>query len=355
MARPASAQPTRLGTLRLTAFLAAATVPALLSWTSRGPEEDLQRRHAELTGLLRAGVEGRRRSLPPREGPGVAPADFAANLSGERPRLGAEIVFSTAELELFTSKSRREGEFERALQPPVDVTATAAKESVEVAWAPPAGLAELRSSLGNQPLLRLGFRVYRWRDGDEPKLLTTFEGDRTAYEDRDLPLWRERFFYCVATVIEGTIGDLPTLIESKPSHVIPVETIERFTLEVVEGDAGRVHLSLHALVDGRTLDRRIDAAVGDAITPAVTDETPPELALRLQTGLTLESTRFVDSEVVETVQRPEFLPDGRRKLDPGSGLPTFRSESVARPLRTLEVTCRDRAGSTRTFTSAPLN
>jgi len=355
MARPASAQPAFLGALRLTAFLAAATVPALLSWTNRAPEEDLQRRHAELTELLRAGVEGRRRSLPPRETAGVPPADFTANLSGERPRLGSEIVFSRAELDLFTSKSHREGEFERALQPPADVTAKAGKESVEVAWAPPAGLAELRSSLGSQPLLRLGFRVYRWRDGDEPKLLTTFEGDRTAYEDRDLPLWRERFFYCVATVIEGTIGDLPTLIESKPSQVIPVETTENFTLEVVEGEADRVRLSLHALVDGRTIDRTIDAAVGDAIAPAVTDDTPAELARRLRTGLTLESKRFVDSEVVETVQRPEFLPDGRRKLDPSSGLPTFRSESVARPFRTLEVTCRDAAGATRTFTSAPLN
>ena len=126
-------------------------------------------------------------------------------------------------------------------------------------------------------------------------------------------------------------------------------------VEVVEGEANRVRLDLHALVDGNVLDRRIDAAVGEAIGPAVAADTPPELARRLQTGLTLESARVVESEKVETVQRPEFLPDGRRKLDPGSGLPTFRSESIARPLRTLEVTCRDRAGATRTFTSAPLN
>jgi len=63
----------------------------------------------------------------------------------------------------------------------------------------------------------LGFRVYRWREGEEPRLVSPLAANETSFTDRDLPLWRVRFFYCVATVIEGTIGDLLTLIESKRS------------------------------------------------------------------------------------------------------------------------------------------
>ena len=352
-------QPRHFGALLWTAFLAAATVPALFSWRSGAEARRHETRHAELSQLLRAGVEGRRKTLPD---PVVAePVTGALPDGGEaRPvrqlsEFNSALVFSASELELFAQKSTSEGEFERSLQPPEALTAKANRDGVEVEWAAPADFAEVRARLRSQPLLRLGFRVYRWRGDGEPKLLTTFEGNRSAYQDRDLPLWQERFSYCVATVIEGTIGDLPTLIESKRSSVITVETVENFSLEVVDAEADALRVSLHAYVDGSTIDRVIKVAVGDAIAPEPAADLPAPLASRLDTGLTLTTLRWIEGTTDDVRTRPEFLPDGRRKLDPVTGLPTFRTETLTVPTRTLEAECRDRSGGTRTFTSVAPN
>lgn len=344
-----------LGPLLLTAFLGAATVPALLSWIRHSTSREVGALAAELDEQLRGGAEDRRAVLP---SPVVGERDAAALVRlPERVglRFRSELVFSAAQIELFAEKSHREVEFERALKPPEALTATVTPEGVELAWGPPADLAAVRERLRSQPLLRLGFRVYRWREGDEPKLLTTFEGGKTAFQDRDLPLWQERFFYCVATVLEGTIGDLPTLIESKRSAVITADISERFTLRVLAGEADEVRCALEATLDGRLHQRVFAVAAGAPIVPPAADDLPAELAARLATGLTLTASRWVEGSRVEVRERPEFLPDGRRKLDPASGLPTFRSESATVPTRALEVTCRDRSGATRTFTSAASN
>jgi hypothetical protein len=268
-------------------------------------------------------------------------------------------VFSATQVELFKQKSAREGEFERVLKPPVALVATAKRDGIEVTWEAPPDLAEVAASLADQPLLRLGFRVYRWREGEQPRLLATLEGLGTTYEDRDLPLWRERFFYCVATVIEGTIGEVPTLIESRQSPVKTADTLENFTITVEGGSEESVRLDVAGWVSGGWRHASVELAKGGRV--AGTAKAPPRDAPNarpesfvdapVDTGLTLEQAEFVDGQYETTVQRPEFLPDGRRKLDPTSGQPTFRAERVSVPTRTLVVTLADAAGAQRTISS----
>ncbi len=351
--------PPRLGVVAALTALAAIAVPVRLLGLGRRIEHSLLERRERLERREQKERRERHNDLPD-----VVAVDAVAAVAAtaappaegrDAVRFHADSVFTAEQQARWVDKHASEGEFARDLLPPTSVEALAAPERIDVEWTAPANFAALRARVAAQPLLRLGFRVYRWREGNEPKLLTTLASDRTTFLDRDLPLGRERFSYCVATVIEGTIGDLPTLIESKRSSVISVETVENFSLTVLETEADVVRLEIDAVIDGRSIERLVDVAVGAPIVPAVSPETPELLARRLDTGLTLVGVRVVEGRTEEVRSRPEFLPDGRRQLDPVTGLPTFRSETVARPRRTLEMTCRERSGAIRTFTSPAPN
>jgi hypothetical protein len=343
------AHPRFTGLLLLTAFLAAATVPALHSWTRRNRERQLSVRRAELDELLRSGPRDRRSALS--ELQEVAAPERAVEVpAGERRTFEDTLVFSPAVVSLFRTQGTREGEFERALKPPANVTSTANRDAVELRWSFPAGFSALSEALRDLPLLRLGFRVYRWHDAEEPRLVASLDASAESYIDRDLPLWRVRFQYCVATVLEGTLGDLPTLLESKRSPVITVETPENFELAVLGGSAGRVRLSLRAWVDRDWRSSELDLSEGAAV--ATTLERDGK-AVPVDTGLTVREVRVIDGTTEKNVERAEFLPDGRRKVDPDSGRPTFRIENVVLPVQTIEVHFNDAAGGERTL-SAPV-
>ncbi|MBM4014022.1 MAG: hypothetical protein FJ293_03535 [Planctomycetes bacterium] len=351
--------PPRLGVVAWLTAVAAVAVPVRLAGLGGRIEHSLVERRDRLESRERNDRRVRRNQLPDvvaLDTVGAVAATVA--LPPERQaavRFDAGTVFSPEQQARWVDKHASEGEFARDLLPPTSVVAVAAPERIDVEWTAPANFAALQTRVAAQPLLRLGFRVYRWREGNEPKLLTTLASDRTTFLDRDLPLGRERFSYCVATVIEGTIGDLPTLIESKRSSVISVETVENFSLTVLETEADIVRLEIDAVLDGRSIERVFEVTVGAAIVPAVSAETPEPVARRLDTGLTLVGVRVVEGRTEEVRSRAEFLPDGRRQLDPVTGLPTFRTETVARPRRTLELTCRERSGAIRTFTSPAPN
>ena len=353
--QPRGAHPRRLGLVLLTAFLVAATVPALQSWTSRKQDRQLRARQAELNELLSIKSESRRGALPSRE-KGTAPNRSVKVPAGMQQTFEDTLVFSPQSIELFKAKSLREGEFERALKPPTAVTATASRDGIELRWDVPAGIDALRETLRDLPLLRLGFRVYRWREGEEPRLLSSFEAsqtgqtDQTELIDQDLPLWQVRFFYCVATMLEGTIGELLILIESKRFSVIDVKTRENFELEVVDGSADRARLRISAWVAGLPLQTEAEFAAGQRVKAAADDAGRP---VEVDTGLTLQELRVVDGAVEKTVQRAEFLPDGRRKLDPATGRPLFRADTITVPTRTLELHLNEGSGAGRTLT-APL-
>jgi hypothetical protein len=345
---PRGAHPGGHGLLLLTAFLVAATVPALHSWTSRKQERQLRTRRAELDELLNVGSKERNGALPGRD-EGDGPRRSVDVPAGVRRVFEDALVFSPQSIELFKTKGLREGEFERALKPPTSLTPTATRDGVELSWEAPAGLDALRATLRDLPLLRLGFRVYRWPEGEEPRLLSTFDASQTRILDRDLPLWRVRFRYCVATVLEGTIGDLPTLIESKRSSVMTVETSENFELKLLDGSADRARLHVSAWIEGEAVQGDVEFKAGQRVKSELDRAGTP---IEVDTGLTVEGLRVVDGTAEKTVQRAEFLPDGRRKLDPATGRPLFRSETVTVPTRTLELRLDDASGATRTLTAS---
>ena len=317
----------------------------------------MRAREQELVSLLQTGAADRRAALPsvPNERDAASRARVPA---GAGQRFKSELIFSAQQVELFSTKSSREGEFEKLLKPPSQVATRAAREGVEVSWESPPDFSALRAALGGNPLLHLGYRVYRWRNGEEPRLVSASDGSQTTYRDRAVPLWRERLSYCVATVLEGTIGELPTLIESKRSSVITVETIENFSLEVLAGSEDRARVQLSAWIDGGWRKRVLEVAVGDRVrsppngTPG--GEGSPA-APELDAGLTVQGLRWLEGQQDATVEHPEFLPDGRRRIDPSTGLPTFRTERAHVPTRTLELRCSEPSGAIRTFTSAALN
>jgi len=183
------------------------------------------------------------------------------------------------------------------------------------------------------------------------RLVSPLAANETSFTDRDLPLWRVRFFYCVATVIEGTIGDLPTLIESKRSQVMKVETTENFELEVEGGGADKASVVLVAWLDGGERRESLEVAPGQRIAKSIRRDGRP---FDLDTGLTLQELRVVDGTAEKSVQRAEFLPDGRRKIDPATGRPSFHAETVTMPTRTLELRMTEPGGATRTL-SAPVS
>jgi hypothetical protein len=359
--RPRGAHPRGLGLVLLTGFLTAATVPALHSWARRNQERQLQNRQGRLERLLQAGSEDRRDALPERD-PGNATDGTSRSVGrtargsvvvpvGARRSLEDTLVSPPSTVELFRAKGLREGEFERSLKPPATVTCSATRDGIEVRWELPADLDAQIALLRDLPLLRLGFRVYRWREGEEPRLVAPLAANETSFTDRDLPLWRVRFFYCVATVIEGTIGDLPTLIESKRSPVMKVETTENFKLEVEGGGADKASVALTAWLDGSVRHETLEVAPGQRIAKTIRRDGRP---FELDTGLTLQELRVVDGTTERAIQRAEFLPDGRRKIDPLTGRPVFHSENITVPTRTLELRMTEAGGATRTL-SAPVS
>jgi hypothetical protein len=326
--RPRGAHPRGLGLVLLTGFLTAATVPALHSWARRNQERQLQNRQGRLDRLLQAGSEDRRDALPERDrGDATDGTSRTVRRSvvvpvGARRTLEDTLVSPPSTVELFRAKGLREGEFERSLKPPATVTCSATRDGIDVRWERPADLDAQLALLRDLPLLMLGFRVYRWREGEEPRLVSPLAANETSFTDRDLPLWRVRFFYCVATVIEGTIGDLPTLIESKRSPVMKVETTENFKLEVEGVGADKASVALTAWLDGSVRHETLEVAPGQRIVKTIRRDSRP---FELDTGSRCRSCASSTGRPNGRSSAPSS-PDGRRKLDPLTGRPAFTRE-----------------------------
>ncbi len=371
----------------LTAFLTSATVPALNSWIHREKGQGLERSRQALeedlleddlpvedllgadpleeatgTPSLEEPATGRERRSIRHEAPARWRAPVEARLLLWREESKAPTAFESSRLfapevvDLFAEKSSREGELSRALEAPDAPDLSVTREGVELRWELPENLAALRSEVSDNSLLSLGFRVYRWRRGEEPTLLATNDVSKTFYLDRGLPLWRQEFLYCVASVLEGQIGDLPTLIESQSSPVIAVETLENFSVEVLDGTPELASVRLSVFVRGQWTRQTVELRDGDAVSAhfVLEDGELGRQELELDTGLVVEQVVAVDETLDETRRRPEFLPDGRRKVNPSSGLPSFAKQWSSVPVRTVELRCRAQDSTRRTFVSSPL-
>ncbi len=353
------------GIMLLTAFLGSVTVPTLNSWIHRKKGRDLGRQQVALEAKLAEGDGGH--GIPARWQNRTDPSVWTWSVPSETAlRVDRERLFSADHLDLFLEKSKQEGQWKRVLLATSEPTAKVSRDGIELRWAPPANLSELRSQIDDDPLLSLGYRVYRWREGGEPELLATNEVTQSFYRDQSLPLWRQRFFYCVATVLEGRIGELPTLIESQRSPVISVDTLENFSLEILDGGVDSAQVKLSIYQEGQWDSSFRTVQPGDSLRPWSTTPTgEPDVEPRSaapesssswlpgDTGLTVESIDVRSESQQQTVERPEFLPDGRRKID-SAGRPSIRSEVVPVSVSYLELHCLDHEGKQRTFTSSAI-
>ena len=273
----------------------------------------------------------------------------------EKHSFASELLFANRTLEVFQAKGSREGEFARALSPPTPPRAEVNRDGVALRWTSPPGMTAVRSSLGDHPLLELTYRVYRWREAEAPASIGSVDITQTFYLDQDLPLWSERYYYCVATVLEGKMEDLPTLIESRPSSVISVQTSQNFQLSILSGTPDLAHVEVAAFQDGGWRRREFAVTPGARIGSgaAETQEGTTESEPDFDTGLTVLNIEVREESGEVRVERPIFLPDGRREVDPASGLPTFRSVNEPVQARVVELECLDPAGDVKRISSSP--
>ena len=345
-----SPHPRGTRTMLLTAFLASATVPALLSWIHGKHVDQIREETRRIEGRLKP--ESVERSSSPTWGGSADPQRWARWMPpADGLRYRNELLFSPDEIDQFEEYLARDETIEQQVRAPERPSTDVTRDWVELNWEPPAGQAALRSQLGEDSLLRLGYRVYRWAEKEEPVLLASNEVTRTFFRDTDLPLWSQRYSYCVATVLEGEIDNRTTLIESKRSSVIAVETLENFSVEVLEGSADAATVKISAYQGGRWRQQTFPVLPGEEL--GGTREVDGQ-RLDFGTGLRLVDIEVQKNSAEEAVQRLEFLPDGKRRVDLSTGLPTFRNVTYRVPTRTLVLHCEDRNQRGRIFRSSPL-
>ncbi len=349
MRRPdVSPQPRWIQGWVLTAFVVAATVPALISWMDRRQRSALEMRRTRLESLLRVQNPTEELSQPSARERVANPERWEGWFKGvgDDIRLRDELLFDPEVLDQFHEQQNRRLDFAERLEAPPGLVAEVERDAVELRWLVPEALTELRSSLGEDSLLRIGFRVYRCLENEDPKLLGFNEISQSFFRDEDLPLWRERLHYRVATTLEGEVAGQKTLIDSRLSGVVSVETPENFTIELLGGDAVQARVQVAVYHSGRWIRETFEARPGEALgSPRVVDEENVDF----DTGLRVVAIDVLEGSISETVQKLEFLPDGRRKVDPATGLPSHVQLKYRVAVENVRLRCQDRNGGERTF------
>lgn len=335
----------------LTVFLASATVPALHLWIDRDAGNTLENGWSRFGNSLTGSSRPTRSSIPDWWTRELLDLGWTAGPPPEKTAFGSDLLFPPRALELFAAKGSREGEFAQALSPPTTPRFEANQDGVALRWTSPPGMTAVRTQLGDHPLLQLAYRIYRWRESEAPTLLGAVDITQSFYLDQDLPLWSERFYYCVATVLEGKIDNLPSLIESKPSPVIAVQTPQNYQLQVLGGSPDLAEVEVAVFREGRWQRREFAVSPGSRIgAPTVFGE---DSDADFDTGLQVLNIEVREESGEVSVQRPIFLPDGRREVDPASGHPTFRSVNEPVQARRVELECMDPAGDVKRISSSP--
>jgi hypothetical protein len=215
----------------------------------------------------------------------------------------------------------------------------------------PVGMTAVRAELGGHPLLQLAYRIYRWREAESPTLLGAVDITQTFYLDHDLPLFSDQYYYCIATVLEGKIDDVPTLMESKNSSVISVRSKQKYQVSVLGGSEGLARVEVAVYADGRWRRKEFAVTPGSRIGVAGVprEESEPDF----DTGLTVLDIEVREETAEASIDRPIFLPDGRREVNPSTGLPTFRSMTEPVHSQIVELECLDHAQEVTRISSSP--
>ncbi len=195
---------------------------------------------------------------------------------------------------------------------------------------------------GTNAALQAGFRVDRWRAGEEPAVIATVPFDRTSYLDGTVGPRGGAWTYRVRAFVAGKASDGSRVAEERKSDLVSVSRSEAFDLALVAGDTTKVTLEVTVTVGTGKKSARFEARRGERIGSS---RDVDGMAVDFSTGLTVSEIAELDDVRELTVRHPLFNPDGSRRIDE-NGL-VYRDEVRKVPVRRLEVRVQDSAGATR--------
>lgn len=260
----------------------------------------------------------------------------------------ARAFYTEHELASYQERRTRDDLYRR-ISPPLALRWQDQAGGVLLEWnANPLNDAIQRDAAGD-PLLKTGYRIYRWRVGEAPTVIATASLDQTRFMDPDLGSRGGRVFYSVLTVLEGRVGGRDTLIESERSDVLEVDLKESFELRLIDGTPDRVTVEVTVGAEANRTSARFEVASGDSIgTLSGIDGSGGDENLRTidyRTGLTVVEISEVSDVRDQVIRHPKFNPDGSRESDDTGFL--FREEVRKTPIQRLEVRCEGEGGKTR--------
>lgn len=268
-----------------------------------------------------------------------------------------EIFFSDAELAAWRERKTAEDLY-REISPPIGLAWKRAENGVLLTWEPNPANDAIAALADDNPLLETGYRIYRWRIGEDPAVIATGTLKQTSLVDDDLGIRGGLVFYSVLTVLNGRVGENETLIESERSEVLEVDLEDAFDVRLVGYADGAL------ADDGSFPPPTPESRVAIEVT---VPGSPPRVAIfEVGVGEIIGSVRKVDDSLVdfgtglevvsvtltedfrsETTRHPLFDPNGSRAFDETGFL--FREETRRIPIQRMEVRCSGDRGRTRTL------
>jgi hypothetical protein len=261
--------------------------------------------------------------------------------------LGGTSFFELHEIESFLMEKLQESDELPKLYPPLNVFCRRLDQGVELNWSPNPQNEALKENLADNPLLTLGYRIYRWTSNraSRPEALETLPYHRNQFIDTEIKPFASRYFYGVLCVFQGTVAEHRTLIESTHSEVVSIEMEDRFRLRIIGGDAEKVEIEVTRTVVGILQSQRFVVREGEMIGGV--REIPGQGQADFSTFLTLSAIRIREDQREETIQHPVFNSDGSRSLDPITRKPIFDPVLEIRPYQVLSIECEDPYGNKR--------
>src|SRR5262249_20359211 len=254
-----------------------------------------------------------------------------------RPRAlkeGSRAFFEAQELKSFAARAGATGEFRRMISPPLELNATAGVNVVNLVWISNPRNEALRQKIADDPLLDIGYQIYRWTKTSRPQVLANTKLEETTYADASVGPGEQEYFYAVVTVLQGRVAGAPTVIESERSNVVRVDIGESFELEVLRRVEGGVVVAVKVAGPDEVLRCEVLVRSGEKI--GAVEELAPGRSQSFETGLTLTDVQENEEEKEVDVERALFEPDGRRTLD-ATGRPAFEIARKSVRLRRLKI------------------
>jgi hypothetical protein len=271
-----------------------------------------------------------------------------------RPRAlkeGSRAFFDAQELKSFAARAGATGEFRRMISPPLELSAAAASGVVNLVWISNPRNDALRQKITNDPLLDIGYQIYRWTKTSRPQVLANTKLEETAYVDASVGPGEQEYFYAVVTVLQGRVANSPTVIESERSNVVRVDIGESFELEVLRRVEDGVLVAVRVADPEQVLRHEFLVRRGEKI--GTVEELGPGRSQSFETGLTLTDVQETEEEKEVDVERALFEPDGRRTLD-ATGRPAFESVKKSVRSRRLKIEASTASGVIRIFYGQPV-